>query len=46
MKTYNWYRFTFEDGHRMECKGMSKNEMLAEIRKHGKLISKTLIGRF
>ena len=35
-----FYWFTFEDGYATCVKGMSKNEMVHEVLKHGKLISK------
>lgn len=37
-----WYRFEFEDGNVQICRGMSRLELKVEIRKHGKLISKTI----
>ena len=36
------YRFTFADGYECWCYGMSKTELAAEVRKHGKLVAKTL----
>lgn len=35
-----WFEFTFEDGYKMICRGLSKIELQAEVRKHGRLISK------
>lgn len=37
------YKFTFADGYYCYVCGMSKQELKAEIKKHGKLISKTLV---
>lgn len=34
------YCFTFADGYQCWCRGMSKQELGVEIKKHGKLISK------
>ena len=34
------YIFEFEDGYYCYCKGMSRQEIVAEERKHGKLIRK------
>lgn len=33
-----WYRYEFEDGYYCICTKMSKQELLVEERKHGKLI--------
>lgn len=46
MAKCNWYRFTFEDGTITLCRGYDRTEMYHMIRKHGKLISKVLEGRF
>jgi hypothetical protein len=40
------YRFTFADGYFCICRGMDRVEMSHEVAKHGKLISKTLEGRY
>lgn len=33
-----FYKFYFEDGHVMICRGMSRHEKNVEIRKHGKIV--------
>lgn len=38
MARFMVYWFYFEDGATVCCRGMSKVEMQAEIRKHGKLV--------
>lgn len=38
MKKFYWY--TFEDGYSVCVKGFSKQELLIEESKHGKLVSK------
>lgn len=35
-----WYCFTFADGYQMFARDMSSQEIKAEERKHGKLVSK------
>lgn len=35
-----WYEFTFADGTSMICRGLSRCELAAEQRRHGKLINK------
>ena len=37
-----WYCYEFADGYCCYVRGMSAQELKAEVRKHGKLISKTL----
>ena len=44
MDKCKWYWFTFEDGYRCCCRGMSKIEMSNEVAKHGKLVSKVSEG--
>jgi len=36
-----FYWFIFADGYRVCTRGFSRHEMQVEVRKHGKLISKT-----
>lgn len=42
MARINFYWFTFADGYRTCTRGFSAQEMRVEVRKHGRLISKTL----
>ena len=44
MKKSKWYRYTWEDGTVSTTRGYDNTEMLAQIRKHGKLISKVFAG--
>lgn len=46
MRTYKWYRYTFEDGTVSITRGMDKAELNAAIRKHGKLVSKVYDGTY
>ena len=46
MKKFNWYRFTFENGHVIIAKGMSAHEMKIAVRDNGKLISKEYYGYY
>lgn len=39
MKTIKWRRYTFADGYIVECKGMSKRELMREESIHGLCIS-------
>jgi len=39
MRTIKWRRYTFTDGYIMECKGMSKRELVNVEMAHGKCIS-------
>ena len=45
MKAYDWYMFIFEDGYNVTARGFSKTELKREEMKHGKLLSKTYMGR-
>lgn len=41
---YKWYRFTFNDGFTVSCRGLDKVELSHLVHAHGKLINKTLVG--
>lgn len=44
MKTYNWYRYTFEDGYQTIVRGFSRQELKWEELKHGKLVKQEFVG--
>lgn len=44
MKTYDWYRYTFEDGYQTIVRGLSRQELALEQLKHGKLVKKEYVG--
>ena len=46
MNVYQWYRYTFEDGTVVIVRGMSANELLCEVRKHGKVINISREGKY
>ena len=46
MEKFEWYRYVFEDGYVMICRGMSRLELDVENRKHGELKDIKFEGEF
>lgn len=38
-----WYWYTFEDGYQVCVRGMSKNELAWEEKRHGALINRRMV---
>lgn len=43
---FRWYRYTFEDGAVVICRGFSPQELTVMVDKHGKLISMIYEGEY
>jgi len=43
MAKTKWFRFIFEDGYWCEARGLDRTELAAEVRVHGRLVSKVQV---